>query len=220
MRFRFDPNLDYQINAIQAVVRLFEGSRAQSFSASFELSIPNSVVANTLNLTDAQLLANLQSVQQDPALHDGHELPVSPVLESHDFSVEMETGTGKTYVYLRTVMELHKAYGLRKFIVVVPSVAIREGVLKTLRITREHFARLYDNVPNRFYEYDSGNLARVRQFAASNDIEIMVMTLDSFNKDSNIFNRRMDRMMGLRPLELVQGARPIPSPASSARRCT
>ena len=96
---------------------------------------------------------------------------------------------------------------MRKFIVVVPSVAIREGVLKTLQITREHFAPLYDNVPYRFYEYDSGNLARVRQFAASNDVEIMVMTLDSFNKDSNIFNRRDGPHDGPAPLELVQAAR-------------
>jgi type III restriction enzyme len=121
----------------------------------------------------------------------------------------METGTGKTYVYLRTTLELCQTYGRRKFIVVVPSVAIREGVLKTLRITQEHFAQLYDNFPYRFYEYDSGNLARVRQFVASNDLEIMVMTLDSFNKDSNIFNRRMDRMMGQKPLDLVQAARPV-----------
>ena len=121
----------------------------------------------------------------------------------------METGTGKTYVYLRTLLELNRAYGLRKFIVVVPSVAIREGVLKTLRITRDHFARLYDHVPYRFYEYDSGNLARVRQFAASTDVEIMVMTLDAFNKDTNVFNRRMDRMMGAKPLDLVRAVRPI-----------
>ena len=148
-------------------------------------------------------------------------LPVSQAetpqtLESRDFSVEMETGTGKTYVYLRTALALHQAYGFRKFIIVVPSVAIREGVLKTLRITREHFARLYDQPPYRFYEYDSGNLARVRQFVASNDVEIMVMTLDAFNKDSNIFNRRMDRMMGQRPLDLVQAARPDPDPGRAA----
>ncbi len=217
MKFRFDPNLDYQVNAIRAVVRLFEGAGPPDLwgflepqrSSAFELTMANGVVGNTLALTDAQLLANLHAVQGDADLHDGAPLPLSPELGSRDFSVEMETGTGKTYVYLRTLLELNRAYGFRKFIVVVPSVAIREGVLKTLRITREHFARLYDNVPYRFYEYDSGNLARVRQFAASNDIEIMVMTLDAFNKDSNVFNRRMDRMMGLKPLELVQAARPI-----------
>ena len=207
MKFRFDPNLEYQNQAIQAVLRLFEGAPFQQ--AELNVLSGNGVVGNALALTDETLLENLQAVQSDPDLHNGSGVPVSESLGSLDFSVEMETGTGKTYVYLRTALELFQTYGLRKFIIVVPSVAIREGVLKTLRITGEHFAQLYDNLPYRFYEYDSGNLARVRQFAASNDLEIMVMTLDSFNKDSNIFNRRMDRMMGQKPLELVQAARPI-----------
>jgi len=207
MKFRFDPNLDFQNQAIDAAVRLFEGAPRQE--TGFALVSQNGVVGNRLLLSDDALLANLQDVQNDPHLHNGTPIPDSPELGSRDFSVEMETGTGKTYVYLRTALELYQTYGLRKFIVVVPSVAIREGVLKTLRITRDHFAGLYDNLPYRFYQYDSGNLARVRQFAASNDVEIMVMTLDSFNKDTNIFNRRMDRMMGLKPLELVRAARPI-----------
>jgi len=207
MRFRFDADLDFQNKAIDATVRLFEGAQRQE--TGFALISENGVVGNRLTLSDEALLENLQAVQSDPDLHNGSSVPVSKSLTSRDFSVEMETGTGKTYVYLRTALELNRAYGFRKFIVVVPSVAIREGVLKTLQITREHFSRLYDNLPYRFYEYDSGNLARVRQFAASNDVEIMVMTLDSFNKDTNIFNRRSDRMMGLRPLELVQTARPI-----------
>jgi len=207
MRFRFDPELDFQNQAIEAAVRLFEG--AARHETGFALISENGVVGNRLLLDDDTLLANLQAVQTDPELHNGSPIPVSHTLDSRDFSIEMETGTGKTYVYLRTALELYQAYGFRKFIVIVPSVAIREGVLKTLRITREHFAQLYDNLPYRFYEYDSSNLARVRQFAASNDVEIMVMTLDSFNKDTNIFNRRMDRMMGLKPLELVQAARPI-----------
>ena len=213
MKFRFDPDLDFQNKAIQAAVRLFEGAAQRPGvtwqETGFALISQNGVVGNRLTLDDDALLANLRAVQTDPDLHNGSPVPVSESLDSRDFSVEMETGTGKTYVYLRTALELNRAYGLRKFIVVVPSVAIREGVLKTLQITRQHFARLYDNTPYRFYEYDSGNLARVRQFAASNDVEIMVMTLDSFNKDTNIFNRRSDRMMGLKPLELVQTARPI-----------
>ena len=207
MKFRFDPDLEFQKKAIAAVVRLFDGAQPQE--TGFTLISQNGVVGNRLTLSDEALLSNLQAVQRDPDLHNGSPVPVSASLGSRDFSVEMETGTGKTYVYLRTALELNRTYGFRKFIVVVPSVAIREGVLKTLQITRDHFARLYDNLPYRFYEYDSGNLARVRQFAASNDVEIMVMTLDSFNKDTNIFNRRTDRMMGLMPLELVQTARPI-----------
>ena len=207
MKFHFDPNLDFQNNAIQAIVRLFENTQPQI--SGIELLSQNAVVGNILTLSEADLLKNLQDVQQDPDLHNGAPLPISQELGSRDFSVEMETGTGKTYVYLRTALELHQTYGFRKFIIVVPSVAIRKGVLKTFQITREHFARLFDNLPYRFYEYNSGNLARVRQFAASNDLEFMILTLDAFNKDSNIFNRRMDRMMGQRPLDLVQAARPI-----------
>ena len=207
MKLRFDPDLDFQNKAIEAVVRLFEGAQRQEFGPA--LSQEFGVVGNHLTLDDEALLANLRAVQSDPDLHNGSPVPTSETMGSRDFSVEMETGTGKTYVYLRTALELHRAYGFLKFIVVVPSVAIREGVLKTLQITREHFARLYDNLPYRFYVYDSGNLSRVRQFASSNSVEIMVMTLDSFNKDSNIFNRNIDRMMGMRPLDLVQEARPI-----------
>jgi type III restriction enzyme len=207
MKFRFDPDLDFQNQAIAAAVRLFEGAPRQE--TGFALVSENSVVGNQLPLDDDDLLANLHQIQTDPDLHNGTPIPVSSELGSRDFSVEMETGTGKTYVYLRTALELYQNYGFRKFIVVVPSVAIREGVLKTLRITRDHFAQLYNNLPYRFYQYDSGNLARVRQFATSNNVEIMVMTLDSFNKDTNIFNRQMDRMMGLKPLELVRAARPI-----------
>ena len=170
MKFRFDPDLEFQKQAIDAAVRLFEGAPMQGpeglawGETGFALVSENGVVGNRLALDDDGLLANLQQVQSDPALHNGTPIPVSPELGSRDFSVEMETGTGKTYVYLRTALELYQSYGLRKFIVVVPSVAIREGVLKTLRITRNHFAQLYDNVPYRFYEYDSGNLARVRRF--------------------------------------------------------
>lgn len=106
MRFRFDPNLDYQLNAIQAVVRLFEGApAARTAPRGFELLHQSGAIPNTLDLSNAQLLAHLQATQQDPALHNRSPLPVSP------------------------------------------NLAIREDVLKTLRITREHFAWLYDNVP-------------------------------------------------------------------------
>jgi type III restriction enzyme len=83
------------------------------------------------------------------------------------FSVEMETGTGKTYVYLRSIYELNKLYGFKKFVIVVPSVAIREGVLKNLEITHEHFQTLYDNVPVNFQVYDSTKVSTLRGFAAT-----------------------------------------------------
>src|SRR5207248_3279944 len=108
----------------------------------------------------------------------------------------METGTGKTYVYIRTALELGRRFGLRKYIVVVPSVAVREGVLKTLRITRRHFGRLYPGLSYRFYAYDSQSLGQVRQFAAAESIELMVMTLDSFNKAPNVIRQPTDQLQG------------------------
>ena len=126
-----------------------------------------------------------------------------------NFSVEMETGTGKTYVYIRTALELFRRYGLRKFIVVVPSVAVREGVLKTFEITEKHLRELYDNVPYRYYAYDSANLSQVRQFALSDGVEMMVMTIDSFNKASNVIRQTTDRLQGETPIHLVQATRPI-----------
>jgi type III restriction enzyme len=121
----------------------------------------------------------------------------------------METGTGKTYVYLRTALELYTRYGMRGFIVVVPSVAIREGVKKTLDTTREHFLALYDNPVYRYYVYDSANLTQVRHFATADSVEIMVMTIDSFNKAANVIRQSTDRLQGETPIHLVQAARPI-----------
>jgi restriction endonuclease len=93
------------------------------------------------------------------------------------------------YVYIRTALELNRRYGLRKFIVVVPSVAVREGVIKSLKITQDHLRALYDNVPYRYTVYDSKSIAKVRQFAQSDCVELLVMTIDSFNKEDNVMVR-------------------------------
>jgi type III restriction enzyme len=146
-------------------------------------------------------------------------------LQGREFSIEMETGTGKTYVYLRTIFELNKTYGFKKFIIVVPSVAIREGVLKSIEITKDHFKTLYDNVPFDYFVYDSKRLGKVRQFATSNQIQIMIINIQSFQKDVadkelsemtddelkklNVINRENDRMSGRRPIEFIQAANPI-----------
>ena len=113
-----------------------------------------------------------------------------------NFSIEMETGTGKTYTYLRSVFELNKKYGFKKFLIVVPSVAIREGVLKTIEMTKEHFKEHFENVPFNHFVYDGGKLSNVRSFAVSNEISIMIINIDSFNKDSNIIRRRLNSSSG------------------------
>ncbi len=174
---------------------------------------------NRLDIDEDRILANLQDIQRRNRLVPDRSLQC--IEEDIDagvghlrarfpnFSVEMETGTGKTYVYIRTILELHKRYGLRKFLVVVPSVAVREGVLKTLRMTESHLSLLYGGMPYRYYVYDSSDLSQVRQFALSDSVEIMVMTIDSFNKASNVINQSTDRRQGETPIHLIQFARPV-----------
>lgn len=126
-----------------------------------------------------------------------------------NFSIEMETGTGKTYVYLRTAFELHRAYGFTKFIIVVPSVAIREGVMTSLSLMNEHFRGLYDNVAFDTWVYDSKQVSRVRAFAMSNSLQFMVMNIDAFKKSDTVIRQENDKLSGRKPLEFIQSTRPI-----------
>ena len=139
-------------------------------------------------------------------------------LKDGNFTVEMETGTGKTYVYLRTIFELNARYGLTKFVIAVPSVAIREGVLASLRSTSEHFSLRYAT-PIDHGVYDSRRLSLVRQFATSTTLQVMVMNIQVFQKDAvegdtrdataNVINRPQDAMSGRRPIEYIQAVRPV-----------
>ena len=122
----------------------------------------------------------------------------------------METGTGKTYVYLRTIFELNKRYGFTKFVIVVPSVAIREGVAQTLRDTAEHFRSLYDGVVMDHFVYDSSKLGQVRDFATASTIKVMVATIGALNKlDTNVFYTPNEKTGGDKPVDLVRATRPI-----------
>ena len=219
MRFKFEGNQEYQLQAIESVTNLLERQSDVQDEPDFTNGTLFAAVPNRMDLDDEVLLDNLQFVQTqnninlDTSLESIKEKITTVTGEKTvrfpNFSIEMETGTGKTYVYLRTILELFRCYGLRKFIVVVPSVAVREGVLKTLEITREHLSELYDNMPYRYYAYDSANPAQVRQFALSDSVEIMVMTIDSFNKASNVIRQTTDRLQGETPIHLVQTTRPI-----------
>ena len=227
MEQRFDPSQESQTRAIESVTDLLAGQPRIEIEPSLALGAGPAVfpkvldltVPNRLDLDDTALLANLQSVQQrndlspDPALLciEGSIETVegSKQTRFQNFSVEMGTGTGKTYVYLRTALELYRRYGMRKFIVVVPSVAIRDGVLEAMRMTERHLLDLYRNPPYRYYVYDSRAPSQVRQFALSDGIEIMVMTVDSFSRASNIFTQNTDCLQGETPLNLVQAVRPI-----------
>ena len=146
--------MEYQRDAVRAVVGLFEGQPKGDSVSEFgldeagTLALPNAV-GNRLAISDGQIFANLREIQKE------NGVPADAPLCGMNFSVEMETGTGKTYVYLRTIYELNRQYGFKKFVIVVPSIAIREGVLKNLQITHEHFQNLYDNVPAHYSVYDS-----------------------------------------------------------------
>ena len=218
MQFKFESNQQFQLDAIESIVKLFEGQHHTSSQLAFNgdglAAIPNS-----LDMHNDAILENLRKVQADNGLSVDQSLEYieervvmlgeEKNVRIPNFSVEMETGTGKTYVYLRTVLELFRRYGLRKFIIVVPSVAVREGVLKTLEITELHLRQLYENAPYRYYTYDSAKLSNVRQFALSDSVEIMVMTIDSFNKASNVIHQTTDRLQGETPVHFIQAARPI-----------
>ena len=216
MKLHFEPNLDYQLQAVEAVCDLFRGQ--EICRTEFTVTMPTTKdmqfpgmesdlgIGNRLTLLDDDLLKSLHDIQ----LRNG--LPPSGTLASGDFTVEMETGTGKTYVYLRTIFELNKRYGFTKFVIVVPSVAIKEGVYKTLQITEEHFKGLYAGVPFEYFLYDSSKLGQVRNFATSSQIQIMVMTVGAINKKdvNNIYGKGANESTGgEKPIDLVKAVRPI-----------
>ncbi len=227
MKLHFEPNLDYQLQAIEAVCDLFRGQevcrteftvtmKAPPAAADdmFPGTVPQQMtlgvaesdlgVGNRLTLLDDELHKNLADIQ----LRGG--LPPSGALVSGDFTVEMETGTGKTYVYLRSIFELNKRYGFSKFVIVVPSVAIKEGVYKTLQITEEHFKGLYAGVPFDYFLYDSNKLGQVRNFATSSNIQIMVVTVGAINKkDVNNLYKDSEKTGGEKPIDLIKATRPI-----------
>ncbi|MFM2172827.1 MAG: hypothetical protein RLZZ54_754 [Cyanobacteriota bacterium] len=214
MKLHFEANLDYQLAAIDAVCDLFRGQETcrteftVTKSALGGLFIPGLEsdlgVGNRLTLLDDELLKNLADIQLR------HGLPPTAELASGDFTVEMETGTGKTYVYLRTIFELNKRYGFNKFVIVVPSVAIKEGVYKTLQITEQHFKGLYAGIPFDYFLYDSSRLGQVRNFATSASIQIMVVTVGAINKrDVNNLYKDSEKTGGEKPIDLIKATRPI-----------
>ncbi len=186
MKLHFEDDLDYQKTAIDSVVELFKGQEIcrseftlnlHQGDSPFGISENQLGIGNHLQLGDDQLLKNLRNIQ----IKNG--LDLTDNLTSGDFTVEMETGTGKTYVYIRTIMELYKNYGFTKFVIVVPSVAIKEGTNKTLEITRDHFEALYPTAKGyEFFQYNSSKLGQVRNFATSSNIQIMVTTVGAINK--------------------------------------
>ena len=215
MKLRFEPDLDFQLQAVNAVCDLFRGQeicRTEFTVTRDRVDLQERLafaqndlgVGNRLTLLDDEVLANLKDIQ----LRNG--LPPSASLESGDFTVEMETGTGKTYVYLRTIFELNKRYGFTKFVIVVPSVAIKEGVYKSLQMTDDHFRALYSGTPSEYFLYDSAKLGQVRNFATSPQIQVMVVTVGAINKlDVNNLYKDSEKTGGEKPIDLIRATRPI-----------
>ena len=213
MKLRFEPDLDYQQEAIAAVCDLFRGqetSRTEfTVSSTLAQQLPGLQegelgVGNRLQLGPDAVLDNLREVQLRNGL-----LPAES-LRSRDFTVEMETGTGKTYVYLRTIFELNHRFGFTKFAIVVPSVAIKEGVNKSIAIMGPHFRALYKGTPFEHFVYDSRKLGQVRNFATGSQVQIMVVTVGAINKrDVNNIYQANEKTGGEKPIDLVRATNPV-----------
>lgn len=226
MKIQFDSELGYQQEAIDAIVDIFKGQ--ESCDSNFTVYSPEFLAnqqnfeftdigyGNRLTLTEGQLLENIQNIQLGNGLKPSSRNEIDR--NNLDFTIEMETGTGKTYVYLRTIVELYKKYGFSKHIIVVPSIPIKEGVYKSLQITKEHLRELYDNFNYNFFIYDSSKLNEVRDFSTNDGLEIMVINIDAFSKSfenpddekktANIIHRYNDSL-GYKPLDLIKNTNPV-----------
>lgn len=228
MRFQFDPRQPYQTSAIEAVTGLFDGQPAdadqlltslQYLPPQQSLDLPDfdhqealdvfeeiGAYGNKLVLDEDTVLENLQRVQDRNGLEINESL-----VDGLQFDIEMETGTGKTYVYLRTAFELASKYRFNKFIILVPSVAIREGVKTSIQLMREHFRHLYPQINMDYNVYSGDRAEDVRDFATATSLQFLVMTIDSIRGDKNtrIIHQQHDKLSGLRPLNYLQATRPI-----------
>lgn len=224
MKFKFESNQKYQIDAINSVVGLFDGQPFDSGrladeirnnlgsefnekgQGAFDLKAETGAVGNNLILGEETILENLRHVQSR------NGLPVSSKLvDGLQFDIEMETGTGKTYVYLRTILELAHNYNFTKFVILVPSAAIREGVNSSIELMREHFEQLYPTLNFDNFVYSGKQAEDVQSFATAESIQIMVMTVASIkgNANNRIFHQTRDRLNGLRPVDYLKVIRPI-----------
>ncbi len=215
LKIQFDT-LDYQTNAVNSAVQVFEGQTIKESNFTITNVAPQGTlftsdgigVGNRVIINEEQMLKNVKKTQilkgivpSDNLFGNNKSFP--------QFNIEMETGTGKTFVYLKTILELNKHYGFLKFVIVVPSIAIKEGVLKSFQITKDYFKNQYNGVVYDLFMFDSNKPDRVFSFATANTIDIMVTTIQSFNKGTNIMNRENEKLSGARPIDLIAETRPI-----------
>lgn len=236
MKFNFKIQ-QYQTDAVEAVINVFSGQGFHKNGGYIRdlgtLERPSAVQTSLLDedeadiyddtgfkndeldITDTQLLTNIQKLQRD------NNIKVSPSLVKDlgrcSLDIEMETGTGKTYVYIKTMFELNKRYGWTKFIVVVPSIAIREGVKKTFEVTSDHFMEHYGKRA-RFFVYNSSNLTQLDSFSSDGGINVMIINTQAFaaslkedgkSKEARIIYSKRDEFGSRRPIDVIKANRPI-----------
>lgn len=205
MKLSFEKDLKHQTDAVNSVVKLFENVLEGENVKITRLSNNDYVFQNpSLDEKNLDVLfKNLRQIQfENGVVKTNNERDLS-------FSIEMETGTGKTYVYIKTILELFLKYNFKKFIIIVPSIAIKEGVLKSLEITKEHFCQIYGNLTYSFFEYDSKFLSRVKNFANSDGLSIMVLNVESFTKKTNIINQKSEAFNFIEPIEFIRETKPV-----------
>ena len=251
VKIQFDSNQDYQLKAVDSIVNLFKGLSREELGneerdftlTSVEDSDAISNVDELFELNETELLESVNEIRKANNAESTTQLPIKADWEDTDFNdgdtltsnvyasdfwrcpeftINMETGTGKTYVYLRTIYSLYQKYGFKKFVVVVPSVAIYEGAISTFNATKDHFTTLFPTgtVPNSIKQYD-GNVTVFKDFALSTSLEILLMTIDSFNtcvfdangvasKQSNNIYKATEKIRGGKlPIHFVQETKPI-----------
>lgn len=217
MKIQF-KDLGYQTDAISAVLSVFEGQqiRKSEFTIADQAAqgkfFGDKGVGNKIDISISKLLQNIQQLQ----INQGIPIVKDIVGSFPQFNIEMETGTGKTFVYLKSILEMNRKYGFTKFIIVVPSVAIKEGVMKTLEMTKEYFKAQMQGQVYRSFMYDSSKLNDVQAFATSDDVEIMVINIQAFSKSSKnndnmniIYRNDMDALYGIAPIELIAETNPF-----------
>ncbi|MGN8773607.1 type III restriction-modification system endonuclease [Candidatus Weimeria sp. HCP3S3_B5] len=226
MKFKFTIQ-SYQTDAVNSVVRVFAGQPYQD-KISYRRDTGTQEIERDLfnyNLSDEelymgfanapvaldqyQILKNIQDVQNDNNIKESSSL--AKHMGACSLDVEMETGTGKTYVYIKTMFELNKQYGWSKFIVVVPSIAIREGVQKSFEMMQDHFMEQYGKKA-RFFVYNSKNLTDIDNFSSSADLSVMIINVQAFNargKDARRIRMELDEFGSRKPIDVIQANRPI-----------
>jgi type III restriction enzyme len=223
VEIKFDANQSFQEEAIASVVDLFVGANEGAVTVlddeSESMLFEQLLFSNRLDINRDQLISNLSKIQNRKRVNttgvSSDIVPpelvakIGPEEWPIDFSIEMETGTGKTYVYIRTAIELYLKYGLSKFVIVVPTIAIREGVISTLDLTRDHFREMYSGIQYDSYVYDSKNVNRLRQFATSAHLQVLIINIAAFNKDDNIIHKKVDALGGKAPIDFIKAVRPV-----------